>query len=201
MAPVDPGRDLERLPGVLAATLFLDTPAGPRVYLATGPDADHEAITQAASALLTDHGYPAASGRIHIGRAPARPTPAGSLPRSTLDGLEVHRRDNRVECLVRLRTASRTTESSVTEPDSPMGRARAAARATLEAAEALDPDFRFGLQGVRALDLFGEDALVVLVDATAGRHHVGLPGTCLLDRSVEEAAALAALRALRTWSY
>ena len=201
MAPADPGRDLERLPGVLAATLFLDTPAGPRVYLATGPDADHAAITRAASALLADHGYAADAGRIHIGRAPVRPTPVGSLPRSTLDALEVHRRDNRVECHVRLRTESRTTASTATEPDSTTGRARAAARATLVAAEALDPDFRFGLQGVRVMDLFGEEALVVLVDATAGRQQVGLPGVCLLDRSVEEAAALAALRALRTWSY
>lgn len=198
MTPGDAAHDLERLPGVLAATLFLDTPSAPRVYLATTADVDPDALRQAAGALLQDHGYRIAGDRIHVGHAPTRRLTI-SLPRATLDSLEVHRSENRVECSVRVRTEAHTTYGTCSEPDTASGRARAAARAALQAAEALDPDFRFGLQGVRALDLFGQEAVVVLVDASAGRGHAYLPGAALLDRSVEEAAALAALHALRGW--
>lgn len=194
----DPARELERLPGVLAATLFLDSPAEPRVYLATTAEADPAALRQASAELLMDRGYPVPADRIHVGAAPA-PTSPGELPRARLDDLEVHRSESRVECSVRLRARSHATYGTCSEPDTPAGRARAAARATLQAAEALDPDFRFGLQGVRTLDLWGEETLIVLVDASAGRAHAQLPGAALLDRSVEEAAALATLQALRSW--
>ena len=199
MTPGDAARDLERLPGVLAATLFLDTPSAPRAYLAVSADADTDALRSTAAALLRDHGHPVSDDRVHIGHAPSRRL-AGALPRATLDGLDVHRSENRVECSVRIRAQSHTTYGACSEPDSPSGRARAAARAALQAAEALDPDYRFGLQGVRPLDLFGSEAVVVLVDASAGRGHAYLPGAALVDRSVEEAAALAALLALRGWA-
>lgn len=199
MTPGDAARDLERLPGVLAATLFLDTPGTPRVYLAITVDADPDALRRTTAALLRDRGYTVPADRIHVGHAPPRRL-TGSLPRATLDGLDVHRSENRVECTVRIRTEAHTTYGSCSEPDSQSGRARAAARAALQAAEALDPDFRFGLQGARLLDLFGQETLVVLVDASAGRGHAYLPGAALLDRSVEEAAALAALHALRGWT-
>lgn len=198
MTPGDAARDLERLPGVLAATLFLDTPSAPRVYLATTAEVDPHALRRAAEALLQDHGYAIPGERIHVGHAPTRRL-TSSLPRATLDGLEVQRSENRVECSVRIRTETHTTFGACSEPDSASGRARAAARATLQAAEALDPDFRFGLQGVRPMELFGQEVVLVLVDASAGRGHAHLPGAALLDRSVEEAAALAALHALRGW--
>ena len=198
MTPGDAARDLERLPGVLAATLFLDTPSAPRVYLAITAESDPDALRRTVTALLEDHGYRIPRDRIHVGHAPARRL-TGALPRATLDRLEVHRSENRVECSVRIRTETHTTYGASSEPDTASGRARAAARAALQAAEALDPDFRFGLQGVRPLDLFGHEAVVVLVDASAGRGHAHLPGAALLDQSVEEAAALAALHALRGW--
>lgn len=122
------------------------------------------------------------------------------LPRVALDALDVARSEGRVECTVRLRSAEREMTGMATEPDTRSGPLRAAARATLLAAECLDPDFRFGLEGLRVLDLCGEAVVVVLVDARTGRSQSHLPGSALLDRPAEEAAALATLGALRGWS-
>lgn len=199
-----PGEDLssalERLPGVLAASAFLDPPHGPRVYLAITADADAGALRDAALALLGDHAIEATPDRVHIGNAPTHTRDHGALPRFSLDGLEVHRADHHARCTVRLRAIARTTTGIGEEPDTRSGRARAAARACLRAAEGLDPDLRLGLEGLRVVDLFGHDAVVVLVEATAARSHAVLPGVGLIERSVEEAACAATLGALRSWT-
>lgn len=199
MSSGDLGPDLERLPGVLAATVFGDGPTGPRIYLATDGRADRDALHGAVLAILADRGLSADPDRIHIASPPHRETASGSLHRFTLDALDVHRTEGRAECTVRLRTAGRSTGGAATEPDTSAGRARAAARAILAAVESLDPDFRLGLHGTRTLDLFGHETLLVLVEATSGRTHAHLPGAALVERSVEEAAALATLMALRSW--
>lgn len=191
---------LERLPGVLAASAFLDPPHGPRIYLAVATGADSEALRQAALALLADHEIPATADRIHVGSAPPPARDHGALPRFSLDGLEVHRADHHASCVIRLRSGGRITTGKAQEPDTRSGRARAAARACLQAVEALDPDLRLGLEGLRVNDLFGQDAVTVLVEATAARSHALLPGTALIERSVEEAASLATLAALRSWT-
>lgn len=199
MSSGDLGPEIERLPGVLAATVFSDGPDGPRIYLATGAHADSDSLRSAVLAMLGDRGMPTDPDRIHIATPPPRALPTGSLPAFHLDSLEVHRTEGRAECSVRLRTASRSTGGAATEPDTSAGRARAAARAILVAVESLDPGLRLGLHGVRTLDLFGQETMVVLVEATSGRAHAHLPGSALVERSVEEAAALATLMALRSW--
>jgi hypothetical protein len=194
------GPKLERLPGVLAAAVFDTPPAGARAYLAVRDDADHAAIRAAALALLRDHGFTADPDRIHLGSAPATNQAVTTLPSLSLDALDIRRAENLVECAVRLRTGGRTVSGVATEPDTPAGRARAAARATLIAAEALDPELRLGLHGALAGDLFGFRSLAVLVEASLGRTQVHLPGTALVDRSLEHAGAMATLRALRSWT-
>lgn len=192
---------LERLPGVLAASALLEPPHAPRVYLAVTPGADASALRQAVLAFLHDREIPASEDHIHVGAAPGLVQPtAGALPRFSLDGIEVHRSDHHTRCTVRLRSGSRLTSGSGSETDTRSGRARAAAHACLRAAEALDPDLRFGLQGLRVVDFFGEDAVMVLVEATAGRSHALLPGVGLVERSVEDGACTAALSALRSWT-
>jgi hypothetical protein len=213
--------ELERLPGVAAAALFLDDRAPALVYLATTPDADPAALGPVVVKLLGDRGVAIRLDRVHIAAPSASLAPSltaslastsgpsGSEPalgvrwgvgrQITLDAVAVTRRASRVECAVDLRSAGRVARGEVVEPDSPSGRARAAARATLEAGETLDPDFRFGLEGLRIMELFGERAVVVLVDATSGRERGLQPGVALVERSVEEAAALATLNALRGW--
>lgn len=193
---------LERLPGVLAASALLEPPHAPRVYLAVAPGADAHALRQAALALLQDREIHASEDRIHVGAAPgvAQAPAPGALPRFSLDGLEVHRSDHHTRCTVRLRSDTRITSGSGSETDTRSGRARAAAYACLRAAEALDPDLRLGLQGLRVVDLFGEDAVLVLVEATAGRSHALLPGVGLVERSIEDGACTATLSALRSWT-
>lgn len=190
---------LERLPGVLAAA-FLDVGRRPRVYLATTADADIDALRQTAVALLRDNGFDARPDHIHIGKTPTRALARIALPRATLDSLDVHRADNRVTCDVRLRVEARLSPGSASEPDTPGGRARAAATAALRAAERMDPDLRLGLEGIRRMDVFGHPGVSVLVEATAGRAHAHLPGIVLIERSIEESAALAVLEALRSWT-
>lgn len=199
MNPGDLGPELERLPGVLAATVFSDPDSGPRVYLATGAHADPETLRAAVLAILDDRGLRADGDRIHIAAPPPTAGPASSLPHFTLDSLDVHRTEGRVECSVRLRGSRRMVDGSATESDTGSGRARAAARAILEAVESLDPELRLGLHGTRSVDLFGHEAMAVLVEVTVGRAHAHLPGSALVERSIEEAAALATLAALRGW--
>lgn len=195
------GPDLERLPGVLAATVFSDAARGPRVYLATGALADRDALRSMVLALLDDRGLPGDPDRIHIAAPPTSTpvAPLSPLPHFTLDSMDVHRTDGRAECSIQLRTGSRTTVGTTSETDTAAGRARAAARAVLSAVESLGPDLRLGLHGTRRLDLFGHDSLLVLLEATEGRAHAHLSGSALVERSVEHAAAEATLAALRSW--
>jgi hypothetical protein len=195
--PADLGPDLERLPGVLAATVFEDAALGPRIYLATGVQADREALHSTILALLHDRGLPADPDRIHIAVVPA--SAATPLPTFALDSMDVHRVDGRAEVEVRLRAGRRLVVGNAAEPDTSAGRARAAARAILGAVESLGPDLRTGLYGARRFELFGLDAVLVLVEATEGRAHVHLPGSALVEQSVEHAAAAATLAALRSW--
>lgn len=198
MSPGDLGPELERLPGVLAATVF-ETPRGPVVYLAVEPGVESDTVRARTLRLLRQHGMDASPHSIHIGTAPAQLNPRG-IRDVSLDDVDVRRSDNRVHCLVRLRTRLGPLNGTDIDTDSPTGRARATARATLAAAETLEPDLRLGLHGARPIDLFGVDAVAVLVEAVLGRSHAHLPAATLVVRSLEEAAALATLQALRSWS-
>jgi hypothetical protein len=200
VTPGDLGPDLERLPGVLAATVFEDANRAPLIYLAVGPDADSEALRSAILAILRDRGLHGDPARIHIATPPRHAMSVAPLPRFTLDAMDVHRTGGWAECGVRLRTANRTTTGHGREPDTATGRSRAAARAVLQAVEALDPDLRLGLHGARPMELFGHRAVVVVVEVMAGRGHAHLTGSALIDRSEEEAAALATMGALRSWT-
>ena len=200
MTSGDTGLALERLPGVLAATVFTDTGSGHRVYLAVSPDVDHDAVRATALALLRDRGIRSDPAHLYIGTAPTHPPTRRVLPALALETLDVHRTDNRVTCTVWLRAEARSLEGTAAESDTPNGRARAASRAVLEAVEALDPDLRLGLHGARTEGIFGFDVLTVLIEGAVGRSHSQLPGSALVDRSPEHAAVAATLQALRSWA-
>ena len=114
-----------------------------------------------------------------------------------LDGVEVERSGTRVHCCVRLVRLEESFEGQAEELDTELGRARAGARAALVAAEKASPS-ALGLEGVQIPDIFGRRYVVVSVEASAARRYVVLSGILALDgaRSLEEAAALAALRAI-----
>ncbi len=193
------GTDLERLPGVLAATVFDDSDRGPIVYLATRGGVDRGALRTVVQTLLRDRGFTVAPDRVHIGAVPRLHRATSPLPEISFDSLEVHRADGRIECTVHLRAEERSYGGRAREPDTALGRSRAAALAVLGAAESIDPDLRLGLHGTRELDLFGHHALAVMIEAAVGRASARLPGLVLVDRSIEESAARAAVAALRSW--
>ena len=199
MDPGEAGPALERLPGVLAATLFTDANHRTRVYLAVRPDVDHNAIRATALSMLRSRGIASDPDHLYIGTAPTHPPTPRALPGLALETLDVHRSGNRVECSVRLRAETRSPEGTASEPDSAGGRARAAARATLNAVETLDPDLRLGLHGARSQLIFGFEVLSVLIEVSLGRTHTQLPGAAMVDRSPEHAAVTATLQALRSW--
>jgi hypothetical protein len=85
--------------------------------------------------------------------------------------------------------------------DSPTGRARAAARATLAAAESACPGISLGLEGLAIIDLFSRRYVVASIEAAHQRDFVMLAGLVTLEanRSVEDTAVLATLRAIDRW--
>ena len=85
--------------------------------------------------------------------------------------------------------------------DSPTGRARAAARATLAAAEFACPGVNLGLEAIAIVELFSRRYIVASVEAAQRREFVLLAGLVTLEtnRSVEDTAVLATLRAIDRW--
>lgn len=79
------------------------------------------------------------------------------------------------------------------------GSARAAARATLEAINAMSNDARFGLDYATTIDAFGRRYILVsamVSSARFGRRSIPVAGAQLVEEEVESAAALAALKAV-----
>jgi|GEM_PF-587383 len=116
-----------------------------------------------------------------------------------LDGVDVDRRDGRVACTVRLTRLGEAFSCTVEEIDSPAGRARSAARATLRAAERAGEGVGLALEGVVIHDFFGRQYVAVFVEATANRRFASLSGILAVDQSLEHAACLAILRAVERW--
>lgn len=116
-----------------------------------------------------------------------------------LDGVDVHRRDARVVCTVRLKRLGELFSAEVQELDTPQGRARAAARAALQAAEKSGEGVGLSLEGVVVQEFFGRRYVMVFVDGIAHRRHAPLCGILNVEQSLETTAALAVLRAVERW--
>jgi hypothetical protein len=119
-----------------------------------------------------------------------------------LDGLQLERRNREIHCRVQLTRGGKVFPGEAREMDTPSGRARAAARATLAAAEQAVPGVTFGLEGVAITSLFSRTYLAVSVEAAHERQLVVLAGLITLEptRAVEDAAVLATLRAIDRWA-
>jgi hypothetical protein len=119
----------------------------------------------------------------------------------TLEDIALARADHRAVCRVRLRHGDDCFEAEAVEPDSEQGRARAAARATLAAAEQAVANVTLGLEGVAFVQIFQRRYVAAAVEAASGRRTASLSGLVPIDtaRSAEEAAAFAALHAVERW--
>src|SRR5690606_28270334 len=200
--------ELERLPGVAAASIWLD-PDGhlrdARIHLL--PGAASTIVVNASSRVLHALGIPFDPRSI-------RTTPVG-LPDEVATALPTHgtsrflllqdltltRSGSHITCRVQLARDSVAATGEASELDTSGGRARAAAKATLRAAENATENLALGLEAAVIQPLFGRNYAVVSVEASIGRRVATLSGIVPVDpsRAVEEAVCLATLRAIDRW--
>lgn len=118
-----------------------------------------------------------------------------------LAGIQLERGQREIHCRVQLQRAGKTFHGESREMDTPSGRMRAAARATLAAAEQAVPGTSLGLEGISVVDLFSRSYAVVSVEAAHDRQFALLAGLVTLEtsRALEDSAVLATLRAIDRW--
>lgn len=204
-------RAISTLPGVVNATVWLTDLRRLRAcHVTAAPNASAIIIANAAAQVLRRHGIQFSMEMIRVAFR-EEPTPSLVIAPTerkpserflVLSDLAVHRTGPRVTCTVTLARDGRTYIGEATELDTEAGRIRAAIRATLVAAENAGEDLALGLEGSAILDLFGRRYVASSIEATAGRDHGLLAGLVPIDpaRSPEEAACMAALRAIDRWS-
>lgn len=118
-----------------------------------------------------------------------------------LDGLQLERGQREIHCRVQLLRAGKRFHGESREMDTPGGRMRAAARATLAAAEQAVPGTSLGLEGIAVVDVFSRSYVVASVEAAHDRQFALLAGLVTLEpsRALEDSAVLATLRAIDRW--
>lgn len=195
---------------MLAVSVWLAGPQRLRaVHLTVAPRASGVILSNAVAQVLRHHGLSFELDMIRIAfrdgpnrsdppRHPEAPKPLRFL---LLHDLSVQRAGSRVTCHVAVRREDLIFDGEAVELDTEAGRVRAAARATLAAAEQADPNLALGLEGTTLLDLFGRRYVAASVEAAIERRFAVLAGLVVLDsaRSAEEAGCLAALRAIDRW--
>lgn len=205
--------ELERLPGVVSAAVWLDAAGDLQdVRITASPMTPGLIVANAASAVLHRHGLERAPSDIHVEHARAPSPDAATAPAAghspalpsrylLLHEIAVNRSAGRAAVTVQISCRGEFFPGEATELDSEAGRIRAAVRATIAAAERVTERVSLGIEAATALDLFGRRFAAVSIEAAAGRRFVTLTGFVAFDeqRSVEEAAALATLRAIERW--
>jgi hypothetical protein len=201
---------LEQLPGVTAAAVSLiDLKRVHAVRITAAPNASTAILANAAARVLRKHGleFTPASIRVSSREQAAGPpaaepaAPTAAVRFLLLHDMSIQRSGSRITCTVQVERGPAVFQGEAVELDTEAGRARAAARATLSAAERADDKLALGLEGTLVLDLFGRKYIAASVEAAINRRFALLAGLVPIDpaRSLEEAASLAALRAIDRW--
>jgi hypothetical protein len=199
--------ELERLPGVLTAAVWL-TPEGrlrdARIH--ASPGTASVIICNAAGRVFEALTIPFDSGDIRVSHLAIAadieavvPAPAARF--LLLQDITMSRAGAHITCRVQLLHGQETTTGEARELDTSTGRARAAANATLRAAETVSEDLALGVEGVCVSSMFGRSYAIVSVEASVGRRCATLSGIASVDgsRGTEEAVCLATLRAIDRW--
>ena len=143
--------------------------------------------------------------------APSQPAPPEPLTDETglpppwhgrflvLSSLEVRRAGNEVTCRVQVLRIGEILAGEAREIDTPAGRARAAARAVLQAVSGAARGTALSLEGALVLEIFGRKYAAVSVEAATARRTTLLSGLVPIERSIEDAACLATLGAIERW--
>lgn len=195
--------ELERLPGVVAAAVWLDERgAVAQVRVHTQPGASATILAHTIGRVLEQRGYALDPEVLRIVQVAALGEHAPAAGRFlVLHDISLTRQGSRVTSHVRLTCGNAIVAGEASELDTESGRARAAAEATLRAAESTREDLALGLEQIGVLPVFGRRYLVVSVEAAIQRRFAQLSGMVLIDpaRSLEEAASMATLRAIERW--
>ena len=201
--------ELERLPGVLVAAVWLTSEGRLRdARIHTIPGTASIIIGNAASRVFESLGIPFDSGDVRITQLvvahdinenTAVPAVAGRF--LLLQDMTMTRTGAHITCRVQLLHGQELSAGEARELDTASGRSRAAAGATLRAAETVSEGLALGLEGVCVTSMFGRSYAVVSVEASIGRRSATLSGIAALDnsRGAEEAVCLATLRAIDRW--
>jgi hypothetical protein len=194
--------ELEKIPGVLAATVWLRDPATVReVYVTGAPGSSATTLEQAVTTILRGYGLNFAPAQLQIAPvdASSAPAPLWKGRFLVLDNIEISRADHQVTCHVSILRAGNPVTGDARDVDTENGRARAAALAALRAAERAASGVAFGLEGLHLPELFGRRYVVLSIEAALARRPSLLPGIAAITQSVEQAAALATLGAIERW--
>lgn len=200
--------ELERLPGVAAAALWLDQDGRLRdARLHVLPGAASTIVLNAASRVLHALSIPYDPRSIRTSPVALPDDVQATLPGQSaarfllLQDLTLTRSGSHITCRVQLTRDSSITTGEASELDTSGGRCRAAAKATLRAAENASEGLALGLEAAVITTMFGRSYSVVSVEASIGRRVATLSGIVPVDpaRAPEEATCLATLRAIDRW--
>jgi hypothetical protein len=201
--------ELERLPGVLAAAVWLHSSGELRdARLHIMPGVAPTIIANAAARVLQALAIPFEPRAIRtthiilpedIQGFALGSAPAGRL--LLLQDITLTRSGAHVTCRVQLVREDATATGEAKELDTATGRIRAAATATLRAAENTTDNVALGLEAAIVTPIFGRSYAAVSVEASIGRRTATLCGLVAVEpsRAPEEAACLATLRAIDRW--
>jgi hypothetical protein len=194
--------ELEKIPGVLAATIWLRNRETIReVYVTGAPGTSLPVLEQAVTAILRGYGLAFTPAQLHT--APidgaVAPPPLWNGRFLILDNIETTRAEHQVTCHIRILRGGKPASGEARDVDTDNGRARAAAQATLRAAERAANGVAFGLEGLHIPELFGRRYVILSIDAALARRPSLLPGIAAVTQSTEHAAAIATLGAIERW--
>jgi hypothetical protein len=200
--------ELERLPGVVAASVWLDYEGHLRdARLHLMPGAAPTIVTNAASSVLRALNIPFDARAIRTAPIGLPDELAATLPTQNrsrfllLQDLTLTRAGSHITCRVQLAREGTICSGEASELDTSGGRSRAAAKATLRAAENAADGLALGLEAAVVSPMFGRAYAIVSVEASIGRKVATLSGIVPVDpsRAPEEATSLATLRAIDRW--
>jgi hypothetical protein len=202
--------ELERLPGVLVAALWLNSDGMLRdARLHILPGVAPTIISNAAARVLQALNIPFEQRAIRTttlalpdeiqGIAIGASTGSGRF--LILQDLSLARTGVHVTCRVQLMRDDMPASGEARELDTTAGRIRAAATATLRAAESSANGLALGLEAAAIAPMFGRNYAIVSVEASIGRRLATLSGIVPIEpaRAPEESACLATLRAIDRW--
>lgn len=174
-----------------------DAGMAPDSAVDTSPVPDTPPVPQAGGGTSTGLSAAFESAPRDLGSEPV--VEQANRTRLKLQGVETRREESRVTVTVRLGGGTSESRGEATEPDVGNGRARAAVRATLQAATAaVDDLIRLELEGASVTRVLDRELVLVSLVALSpllGRRPRMLVGAQPVEGRVEMAAVLAALKA------